>query len=157
MNDPKTAPLDPIDRGMIKLLQKDGRMPIVALSKTLGISETTARTRLNRLIKKDIIKVLAVSNPIKLGFDIFGSLKIEIDLKKKDTILEQLKKIDQLNYIVLTTGGTDIHAEFAARSLKEFQELIFEKICRIDGVNSSQTALIVDIVKDAWDYGTGWD
>jgi Lrp/AsnC family transcriptional regulator for asnA, asnC and gidA len=150
-------PPDRIDQGMIRLLQKDGRMPILSLAKKLRISETTARTRLKRLITDGTIHVVAVSNPIKLGFEITGNLKLSIDLKKKDAILEKLKAIDQLNYVALTTGGMDIDVEFIARSLGEFKSMIFEKIYRIDGVNSSQTSLIVEIVKDAWDYGTGWD
>lgn len=150
-------PLDRIDRGMIRLLQKDGRMPIATLAKEVGVSETTARTRLKRLVKNETIRVVAVSNPIKLGFEIIGNLKLNIDLKKKDAILGKLKAIEQLNYVALTTGGMDIDVEFIARSLDEFKSLIFEKIYRIDGVNSSQTSLIVEIVKDTWDYGTGWD
>ena len=71
--------------------------------------------------------------------------------------MESLKKVDSLNYISLTTGGTDIDVEFIARSLAEFKTLIFEKICHIDGVKSAQTSMILDIVKDTWDYGTAWD
>ncbi len=156
----KTNPngsLDRTDRQMIRLLQKDGRMPVVALAKELNISETTARTRLRRLINDKIINVVAVSNPIRLGFEIIGNLKISIDLKKKDAILRQLKQMDQLNYIALTTGGTDLDVDFIARSLDEFKTLIFDNICHIDGVLSSQTSLIVEIVKDTWDYGTAWD
>jgi len=156
-NNVNHAALDTVDRGMIRLLQKDGRMPIVALAKELGISETTARTRLKRLIKEDIINVLAVSNPAKLGFEIVGNLKLNIDLKKKDAILEKLKAINQLNYVALTTGGVDIDVEFIARSMGEFKSLIFETISQIDGVISFQTSLIVEIVKDKLDYGTGWD
>ncbi len=151
------ATLDKIDQRMIQLLQKDGRMPIVAIAKALKISETTARTRLNRLIRKEIINVVAVSNPIKLGFEIIGNLKLTIDLKKKDAILSKLTKIDQLNYIALTTGGTDLDVEFIARSLDEFKTLIFNKIPNIDGVISLDTSLIVEIVKDTWDFGTAWD
>ena len=142
---------------MINLLQKDGRTPIVNLAKKLNISETTARSRLKRLIDSKIISIVAVSNPIELGFEIIGSLKLSIDLKQKDQVMEGLKKIDALNYIALTTGGTDIEVEFIARSLVEFKTLIFEKICHIDGVNSAETSLIVEIVKDTWDYGTAWD
>jgi Lrp/AsnC family transcriptional regulator for asnA, asnC and gidA len=142
---------------MINLLQKDGRTPIVTLATKLNISETTARSRLKRLIDSKIISIVAASNPIGLGFEIIGSLKLSIDLKKKDQILEGLKKIDALNYIALTTGGTDIDVEFVARSLIEFKTLIFEKICQIDGVKSAETSLIVEIVKDTWDYGTAWD
>jgi Lrp/AsnC family transcriptional regulator for asnA, asnC and gidA len=149
--------LDPVDRRMIRLLQKDGRMPIVAIAKALRVSETTARTRLNRLMRRKIINVVAVSNPIKLGFEIIGNLKLTIDLKKKESILDKLKKIDQLNYIALTTGGTDLDVEFIARSLDEFKALIFNEIPNIDGVISLETSLIVEIVKDTWDFGTAWD
>ena len=156
-NQRNSATLDKTDRGMINLLQKDGRMPIVSLAKKLNISETTARSRLKHLIDNKIINIVAVSNPIELGFEIIGSLKLSVDLKKKDQIMEELKEIDALNYIALTTGGTDIEVEFVARSLDEFKTLIFEKISQIDGVNSAETSLIVEIVKDTWDYGTAWD
>jgi len=149
--------LDKTDCKMISLLQKDGRIPIVSLAKQLNISETTARNRLKRLIDSGKINIVAVSNPIELGFEIIGSLKLSIDLKKKDQIMEDLKKIDSLNYIALTTGGTDIDVEFVARSLFEFKTLIFEKISHIDGVNSAETSLIVEIVKNTWDHGTAWD
>jgi len=149
--------LDKIDCGMINLLQKDGRMPIVSLATKLNISETTARSRLKRLLDNRIINIVAVSNPIELGFEIIGSLKLSIDLRKKDQIIKRLKKIDSLNYIALTTSGTDIDVEFVARSLVEFRTLIFEKICHIDGVNSADTSLIVEIIKDTWDHGTAWD
>lgn len=146
--------LDQVDKQMIRLLQKDGRMPIVSLSKELNISETTARTRLKRLINDKIINVVAVSNPIRLGFEIVGNLKLTIDLKKKDIVLEQLKKIDQLNYIALTTGETALDVEFIARSIEEFNALVFNEIPNIDGVISLDSSLIVEIIKDTWDYGT---
>ena len=149
--------LDKVDCRMINLLQKDGRMPIVNLAKKLNISETTARSRLKRLLESRIINIVAHSNPIELGFEIIGSLKLSVDLRKKDKIMDELKKIDSLNYIALTTGAADIDVEFVARSLIEFKTLIFEKICHIDGVNSTETSLIVEIVKDTWDHGTAWD
>ena len=81
--------LDQVDRKLIGLLQKDGRMPTVTLAKTLGISETTARSRLKRLIREEIISVVAVSNPIRLGFEIIGNIKLSIDLKKKDNTFQR--------------------------------------------------------------------
>ena len=149
--------LDPVDRRLVALLQKDGRMPIVNIAKTLSISETTARGRLKRLISDEIIKVVAVSNPIRLGFEIIGNIKLSIDLKKKDAILQALKNIEALNYVALTTGGNDIDIDFIAGSLSEFKTLIFEKVSQIDGVNSVETSLIVELIKNTWDYGTAWD
>ena len=151
------SPLDAVDRGMVRLLQKDGRMPTVALAKELGISETTARTRLKRLVERKIIKVVAVSNPLKLGFEIIGSLNLSIELQKKDEILDSLKRIKALNYVALTTGGTDVDIEFIAGSLEEYKSLIFDRISKIKGIKTIQTSLIVEIVKDTWEYGTAWD
>lgn len=148
--------LDRVDRRMVSLLQKDGRMPIVAIAKELGISETTARGRLKRLITDEIIKVVAVSNPIRLGFEIIGNIKLSIDLKKKDAILQALKNIEALNYVALTTGGNDIDIDFIVGSLSEFKTLVFEKVSQIDGVTSVETSLIVEIIKNTWDYGTAW-
>ena len=156
-NEKSIQKLDPVDRKMVGLLQKDGRMPIVTIAKELGISETTARSRLKRLIGEEIIRVVAVSNPIRLGFEIIGNIKLSIDLKKRKPILDALKRIDALNYVALTTGGNDIDIEFIAGSLAEFKTLIFDRISQIDGVNSVETSLIVEIIKDTWDYGTAWD
>ena len=156
-NGSRIQKLNRVDRQMVSLLQKDGRMPIVTIAKELGISETTARSRLKRLLADDVIRVVAVSNPIRLGFEIIGNIKLSIDLKKKDAILKALKDIDALNYVALTTGGNDIDIEFIAGSLSEFKTLVFEKISQIDGVNSAETSLIVEIIKDTWDFGTAWD
>jgi Lrp/AsnC family transcriptional regulator for asnA, asnC and gidA len=156
-NGSKIKKLNRVDRQMVSLLQKDGRMPIVTIAKELGVSETTARSRLKRLLADDVIKVVAVSNPIQLGFEIIGNIKLSIDLKKTETILRALKKIDALSYVALTTGGSDIDIEFIAGSLAEFRTLVFERISQIDGVNSAETSLIVEIIKDTWDFGTAWD
>lgn len=152
-----TKKLDRLDCQLIGLLQTDGRMPNNAIAQQLGISEYTVRRRLKRLIDSGIIRIVAVANPIDLGFEIAGNLKIHIDLKKTERVLENLKEIDALIYVALTTGGTDVDADFIVRSLKEFHNLIFKQISKIDGVLTAQTSLLVDIVKDKYDWGTGWD
>ena len=149
--------LDKLDCRLIRLLQKDGRMSNIAIAQQLGISEYTVRNRMKRLLDNETIKIVAVANPIDLGFEIAGNLKIRIDLKKTDQVLENLKKIDSLIWVALTTGGADIDVDFIARSLKEFQDLIFKKISKIDGVLTAETSLMVELVKDAYDWGTAWD
>jgi Lrp/AsnC family transcriptional regulator for asnA, asnC and gidA len=149
--------LDRVDCQLIRLLQKDGRMPNKAIAQELGISEFTARRRLKKILDNGIIKIVAVANPMDLGFEIAGNLKIRIDLKKADEVLDKLKKLDALIWVALTTGGTDIDVDFVVRSLKEFQELVFKKISKIDGVLSTEASLMVDLVKDEHDWGTAWD
>lgn len=149
--------LDKVDCNLVRLLQKDGRMSNTGLANELGVSEYTVRNRLKRLIDDGIIRIVAVASPIDLGFEIAGNLKIRIDIKKTYDVLENLKKMDSLIWVALTTGGTDIDVDFIVRSLKEFEDLIFKKISKIDGILSTETSLLVDLVKDKSDWGTAWD
>lgn len=148
---------DRLDCRMIHLLQQDGRMSNKEIARRLDVSEYTVRTRLKRLLDSGIIRITAVSNPIDLGFEVSGNLKIRIELKKAESILKELAAIDELIWVALTTGGMDVDVDFAVRSLKEFQELIFNKISKIDGVLSTETSLMVDLIKEKTDLGTGWD
>ncbi|MCG6909346.1 MAG: Lrp/AsnC family transcriptional regulator [Deltaproteobacteria bacterium] len=155
--DKNNGRLDRLDCKLVRLLQKDGRMSNTAIAQKLGTSEATVRTRLKRILDSGIIRVVAVGNPINLGFEVCGNLKIRIDLKKTDHVTGELAKIDELIWIALTTGGADIDVDFAVRSMKELQDLIFHKISKIDGVLSTETSLMVDLIKEKNDYGTAWD
>ena len=153
----KKRKLDHIDCGIIKLLQKDGRLSNTTIGKKLGISEATVRTRLSRLIKEEIIQVVAVSNPIKLGFQIVGNMRMHVDLKKINNVIRELKKLKAIWFIAQTTGGTDIYTEFVLKSLDELNVLIFEKINKVDGIIRTETSLIINFVKREYDWGTAMD
>jgi Lrp/AsnC family transcriptional regulator for asnA, asnC and gidA len=150
----KKKVLDQIDCRMIELLQKDGRISNTEIAKEIGISEATVRTRLNRLIKQEYIQIVAVSNPIKLGFDIVGNIRIHVEIKKMDKIISELKKLKPLWFIVQSTGGTGIDTEFVVKSLDELNDLIFEKINKIEGINRTETTLFLKYIKRQYDWGT---
>lgn len=149
--------IDNTDRQIIKLLQKDGRLSNTFIGKKLGISEATVRNRLNRLINEDYIQIVAVSNPLKLGYEAVGILKISTDIKKIDLVIEALQDIKPVWFVVQTTGESDIHAEFVAPSIEALNSLIFEQIYKIDGVLSAETSLILNYLKREYDWGVAND
>lgn len=146
--------IDPTDCRMIELLQKDGRISNTEIAKTIGISEATVRSRLQRLIQEEYIQIVAVSNPLKLGYAVVGAIRIHVDVKKMDRILRELKTIQALWHIVQTTSGTGIDAEFVLKSLDELNHLIFDRINRIEGVLRAETTLFLNYVKRQYDWGT---
>ena len=113
--------IDRIDQEIIKLLQVNGRLSNSLIAKKTGISEATVRNRLNRLINDEYIQIVAVSNPLKLGFNITGVIKIVVDIGKIDAISNKLKKLSPLWFIVHSTGGSDIYGEFVAKSIDELK------------------------------------
>ena len=146
--------IDKTDCKIIELLQKDGRMPNTMIAKELGVSEATVRSRLNRLTKGEYIQIVAVSNPLKLGFEVVGMLKIDVDVKKIDTVSKELSKIDQIWYVVHATGSSDIFAEFNAKSIDDLNNVIIQKIHKIDGILKTETSLILKYIKRRYDWKT---
>lgn len=157
MQETTKKPIDTTDSAMITMLQKDGRISNTVMAKQLGISESTVRSRLKRLIDDEIIQIVAVSNPFKLGFELTGNIYIHVEMKKLETIVSQLKKFRELWYIILTTGDTNINAEFIVKDMNEFNELIYNKISKIDGVLRIESSIIMKFEKRDYSYGTGLD
>ena len=149
--------IDSVDCEIIRLLQKDGRIANTDIAKKVGISEATVRSRLDRLVKEDYIQIVAVSNPMKLGFKIVGNIRIYVEIKKMDQIIKKLQKLKPLWFIVQSTGGTGIETEFVVRDMDELNELIFENINRIDGVIRTETSLFLKYIKRQYDWGTALD
>jgi len=149
--------IDSVDCEIIRLLQKDGRIANTDIAKKVGISEATVRSRLDRLVKEDYIQIVAVSNPMKLGFKIVGNIRIFVEIKKMDQIIKKLQRLKPLWFIVQSTGGTGIETEFVVRDMDELNELIFEYINRIDGVIRTETSLFLKYIKRQYDWGTALD
>ena len=153
----RKKPIDQTDCEMIRMLQKDGRISNTDIAKKIGISEATVRSRLNRLISEEYIQIVAVSNPMKLGFEIVGTIRIHVDIKKMKGVTEEIKKLKPLWHIVQTTGGTGIDTEFVVKSLEDLNDLIFNKINKIDGIQKTETSLFLKYIKRQYDWGTALD
>ncbi len=150
----KVKDIDSTDSAMISLLQKDGRISNTEIGKKLGISESTVRLRLKRLIEEEIVQIVAVSNPFKLGFKLTGNIYIDVEMKKIHSVLEKLKTLKGLWYIILTTGISNINAEFIVKDQDELNDLIYNKISKIDGITKLETSIIMKFEKRNYEYGT---
>ncbi len=149
-----TDTIDSTDSKIIQMLQEDGRLSNTFIAKQLGVSEATVRKRLNRLIEEEYIQIVAVSNPLKLGFEAVGILKIRTDITKINDVFKALEKIKPVWFVVQTTGDADIHAEFVAPSIMALNELINQHIYKIDGVISAESSLILNYIKRNYNWGT---
>ncbi len=146
--------IDQIDSRIIAILQKDGRLPNIEIAKMLDVSEATVRGRIRRLIDSGYMQIVAVSNPFMLGFEMTGDLYIHVEMKKLDHVIAELEKMNELWYIIMTTGEASINAEFVVKTREDLNDLVYNRISRIDGVLRIETSLIMQYVKRRYDYGT---
>ena len=147
--------IDKLDSKIIKLLQKDGRMTSKAMSKVLDVTETTVRNRLARLIGEEIIQIVAVADPHKIGFNIVGSFKINADPKRVGNVLEELKQIEEIWYVAKATGSNDIDTEFNVSSMEQLNDLLYNRLAKIEGVVKTETSIILGYEKRDYAWGTG--
>ncbi len=153
----KKRHIDRLDAQIINLLQKDGRLPNIEIAKKVGVSEATVRNRLKRLVEESYIQIVAVGNPFKLGFNVTGDLYIHAEMKKISRVIEELKKFKELWYIAMTTGETNINAEFVVKNFEDLNDLIISKISKIDGVVRTEVSVIMKYEKREYDFGTPLD
>jgi Lrp/AsnC family transcriptional regulator for asnA, asnC and gidA len=142
------AQIENIDYNIIRMLQKNGRIPNTEIAKALGISEATVRNRLQNLIKEERLKIVAVINPFKLKSGMVGNLRIKAQKKMTQHVGAELQKLDELWYVAQLVGQADFDAEYYVDSQSKFGSLI-DKINEIDGITSIETSLIVRYIKYA--------
>jgi len=99
--------IDDIDRQIIKHLQTDGRMPYSQLGQLIGLSDASARQRVNRLTERGVIDIVAVTDPTTLGLGIQAMLGIAVAADAR-RIAAEIGAFDEAVYVVLTTGRYDL-------------------------------------------------
>jgi Lrp/AsnC family transcriptional regulator, regulator for asnA, asnC and gidA len=143
--------LDALDQGIIEALQANGREPFRRIAARLGVSEATVRARYTKLSAEEILQVVAVTNPLGLGFEqaLVGVKTAGAPHPSADVIASW----PEADYVVVTAGQYDIIVELVAADRRELLELT-NRIRAIDGVVSTETFLYLDMVKQLYDWGT---
>ncbi|GIU91820.1 MAG: transcriptional regulator [Acidimicrobiia bacterium] len=143
--------LDEVDKALIRLLQEDGRMSYAELASTVGLSPAAVRQRVLRLVRDGVMQIVAVTDPISLGFDIQAmvGLRIEGDLEQ---VSSKLSAIEEVDYLVITTGRFDLLAEIVCESTEHFLDVL-NQIRTVDGVVSSEVFSYLRLVKQTYDWG----
>ena len=98
-----TVVLDDISKRIIEQLQQDGRRSYAAIGKAVGLSEAAVRQRVQRLIDGGVMQIVAVTDPMPLGFrrQTMIAIKCDGDLEE---VADQLADIDEIDYVVITAG-----------------------------------------------------
>ncbi len=139
--------LDKVDMQIIRILQRDGRTPNTDIARDLGVSESTVRNRISRLIEKKVIQIVAVADPFKLGLDVAAIIKIHSDVKKVETVAAELSKINEIWYVALATGRSTFDVEVYVKNIHQLHQLLEKRIWPIDGIEQTETSVVMSYIK----------
>jgi Lrp/AsnC family transcriptional regulator, regulator for asnA, asnC and gidA len=144
--------LDTVERRMIELLQRDGRLSVVHLARMLGVTEVTARRKLQRLLKDNVIRVVATVDPFDVGYETPVIIGLKVDRSRLEEVAERISQLPQVRYVGASTGRVDLIIEVVTRTNQDLAAFLLDDLAAIDGIVDSETNLIVRIYKQSWDW-----
>jgi Lrp/AsnC family transcriptional regulator, regulator for asnA, asnC and gidA len=144
--------LDDISKAIIEQLQLDGRRSYAAIGKAVGLSEAAVRQRVQRLTDAGIMQVVAVTDPLELGFARQAMVGIKAE-GALEPIAAELAKMDEIEYVVITAGSFDLLAEVLAESDEHLLKVLSDRIRAIDGVKVTETFVYLKLVKQTYSWG----
>ena len=144
--------LDDADKSLVELLQRDGRLPYTRLAAQVGLSEAAVRQRVQRLIENKVVQIVAVTDPLTLGFRRQAMVGVKIE---GDTIAvaDALAQIPEIDYVVCTSGSFDLLFEMVCEDDEHLLTLLNEQVRMIPGVRSTETFMYLRLRKQTYAWG----
>jgi Lrp/AsnC family transcriptional regulator, regulator for asnA, asnC and gidA len=144
--------LDELSKLIIEQLQQDGRRSYTAIGRAVGLSEAGVRQRAQRLIDGGVIQIVAVTDPMTLGFrrQTMIGIKCGGDLEQ---VADQLAEIDELAYVVITSGSLDLLVEVVCEDDDHLLEVL-SQVREIPAVTSTETFVYLKLHKQTYSWGT---
>ncbi|MGA0003336.1 MAG: Lrp/AsnC family transcriptional regulator [Candidatus Nanopelagicales bacterium] len=149
----KVAVLDDVSKAIIEQLQQDGRRPYATIGKAVGLSEAAVRQRVSKLLETGVMQIVAVTDPLQVGFNREAMIGIEVD-GDMEAVADVLSQMDEISYIILTAGSFDIILEVVCEDDEALLEVINRKIRAIPGVRRTETFMYLKLRKQSYTWGT---
>ena len=149
---PATVALDDISKRIIEQLQADGRQSYAAIGKAVGLSEAAVRQRVQRLQEAGVTQIVAVTDPLTLGFrrQAMIAVKCDGDLEK---VADHLAAMDAIDYVVITAGSFDLLLEVVCEDDDHLLEIL-SQVRGVPSVTSTETFVYLKLRKQTYSWGT---
>ncbi len=143
---------DDVSKQIIEQLQQDGRRSYAAIGKAVGLSEAAVRQRVQRLQDGGAMQIVAVTDPLTLGFrrQAMIAIKTDGDLEK---VAGQLADMEEIDYVVITAGSFDVLAEVVCEDDDHLLEIL-GRLRAVPSVTSTETFVYLKLRKQTYSWGT---
>ena len=144
--------LDDKSKAIIEALQHDGRRSYADIGRDVGLSETAVRQRVTRLVENGTMQIVAVTNPLQLGFQRQAMIGLSVsgDLTTAAAALEDLPQVD---YIIITAGTFDLLVEVVCEDDDELLALL-NNIRALPQVQRTETMTYLKLWDQIYNWGT---
>jgi len=144
--------LDDLSKQIIEQLQQDGRRSYAAIGKAVGLSEAAVRQRVQRLIEVGAMQIVAVTDPMTLGFprQTMVGIRCGGDLER---VASHLAGMPEIDYVVITAGSFDLLVEVVCENDDQLLEIL-GRVRSIPSVTTTETFVYLKLCKQTYSWGT---
>ena len=146
-NNSAKSTIDEMDQRIIEALQLDGRRPFTKLAAELGISEASVRQRVANLINNQVMQIVAITNPLKMGFSLASMISIRVSGERLLEVAREISAFDEVIYLIICAGRSDLLAEVVCRDNDHLLSFLAEKLYKVPGVQQTETHMYLRVVK----------
>ena len=152
-NIPRAVALDDVSKAIIEQLQIDGRKAYSDIGRAVERSEAAVRQRVQKLIDSGVMQIVAVTDPMQLGFYRQAMIGIRTTGDARE-VGDAIASIDAVEYVVLTAGSFDMLAEVVCEDDDSLLELLNDKIRAVPGVVQTEVFTYLQLKKQQYNWGT---
>lgn len=147
-------PSDELNRAIINLLQEDGRLSFAHIAEMLNVSEGTVRNRVNRMIEAKVLRIIAVADPLALGYTGYAMLAMRFAPNADpDTIAKRFAVHEEVTYVMLVAGRYDLLVEVICENQAQLREFILRHCYRQSDIASVEPMFSLAMYKNLLKWG----
>ena len=144
--------VDAIDRGIIGILQSNGRTPNREIARTLDISEASVRNRVSRLLDQGLINIVAAPTPKAVGLTMSAIIGIAVEMRQLDQVIDTIVGYGEVRYLGISTGEHDVIIEAFFEDQEHMFQFLTRKLGHLDGVLNVETSVILKVAKFSYEW-----
>ncbi len=145
---------DAVDQHILSILEENGRATNREIAEAVGVSEGTVRNRIERLIRDDVLRIVGVTNPAKLGLNTAAVISISAELSRISDIAERIAHAEGVVYVGYTTGNADIIVLAFFPSNDDLTDFMTQTLAAISGIHKAETNIILKPVRSLFPGAT---
>jgi len=142
--------LDQADIDILKILQRDGRTGFAEIGEAVGVSMSTCRTRVLRLIDANVMQIGAIWRRNGTSGAIVFGCGISLVGNASAEVVQLLAAIEGVEFIARTIGRYSLVATIAADSQRDYNQIVGD-LRALTGVRHIETWIHAKIVQERYE------
>jgi Lrp/AsnC family transcriptional regulator, leucine-responsive regulatory protein len=143
--------LDRFDAKILDALQRDGRLSVVDIAESIGLSPTPCARRIKALESEGAIEgYAAVLNPALVGLAVLAIVQVKLSEHTDETVARferEIQLMDEVTKCMAMTGSYDFILEVYGKDLEALSNVVLKKLIRVPNVRDLQSSVVLQTIK----------